>query len=84
MRITKCEMTQTEQMPLEQMVSTDLLQAGLPQTCYLKKKKNPCVQSAIKQDMPVLFQRWQMFNIYLIKNIKTFKVWGKQSREYDT
>ena len=39
MRITKCEMTQTEQMPLEQMVSTDLLQAGLPQTCYLKKKK---------------------------------------------
>ena len=83
MRITKCEMTQTEQMTLEQMVSTDLLQAGLPQTLK-KKKKNSCMQSAIKQDMPVLFQRWQMFNIYLIKNIKIFKVWGKQSREYDT
>jgi len=35
-----------------------------------KKNKTQCVQSAIKQDMPVLFQypeRWQMFNIYLIK-----------------
>lgn len=73
MTITKCEiMTQTEQMPLEKLVSTDLLHPGLPQTCYLlkkKKKKTQCVQSAIKQDMPVLFQylqRWQMFNIYLI------------------
>ena len=67
-------MTETEQMPLEKLVSTDLLHPGLPQTCYLSKKKQKnktqCVQSAIKQDMPVLFQypeRWQMFNIYLIK-----------------
>ena len=40
MRITKCEiMTETEQMPLEKLVSTDLLHPGLPQTCYLSKKK---------------------------------------------
>ena len=46
MTITKCEiMTQTEQMPLEKLVSTDLLHPGLPQTCYLlkKKKKKPNV-----------------------------------------
>ena len=41
MRITKCEtMTETEQMPLEKLVSTDLLHPGLPHTCYLSKKKN--------------------------------------------
>ena len=58
MRITKCEtMTETEQMPLEKLVSTDLLHPGLPHTCYLSKKTNKqtqCVQSAIKQDKPVL------------------------------
>ena len=33
------------------MASVDLLDVGLPQTLFVKKKKQ-CLQSAVKQSMP--------------------------------
>ena len=63
-------MTETEQMPLEKLVSTDLLHPGLPHTCYLSKKKKQTNTVCAKCNICLFFQypqRWQMFNIYLIK-----------------
>ena len=92
MTITKCEiMTQTEQMPLEKLVSTDLLHPGLPQTCYFlkkKKKKNPmcakCNKTRYACSLSIPSKVANVQHIFDLKNKQTAKVWGKQSWEYDT